>query len=97
VNVSDEPALSPRYTFTNEELQRFFAAKWKIQHCEICLVSDWRVDTEYWLSTLPAADGTTVSASSDTVTQHLRISCNSCGNTKLLLAAVVRHWLDIPP
>jgi hypothetical protein len=96
--VSDEPpalpAPSSRFVFASEELTRFFAAKWKIQRCEICDVADWGMESERSLSCLPTSDGIVISTISETVTLHLRINCNSCGNCKFLLASVVRRWLD---
>jgi len=84
-----------RYVFTPEELQRFYAAKWKIQQCEICGVTSWAVDQENNLSRIATSGG--IATASTTVTLHLRISCTSCGNTKFLLAATIRAWLDENP
>lgn len=86
------------YVFTDDELQRFYAAKWKIRQCEICEVADWRVDMDADpLSCISTSDGVTLSTWGKTLTAHLRIACQSCGNTKFLLAIIIRRWLDANP
>jgi hypothetical protein len=88
----------PRYAFTDEELQRFYIAKWKIRSCEICEIAQWSVDIDNEpVACIATSDGITLSTFGSTLTAHLRISCGSCGNTKFMLAAVIRHWLDANP
>jgi hypothetical protein len=80
--------------FTDEEIARFYRAKWLIARCEICQVSDWAVDPGIPLSAIPAAGRTEDISLAGPMTVHYRIVCASCGNTKLLMASVIRRWLD---
>jgi hypothetical protein len=95
--VSDEPQCTGprgRYHFTDEEIESFLAAKWRMEECEVCRQATiWGYFRPRPLSLIPASDGTTHTIG-QALTSVLRLSCNNCGNTKFLDSEVIKRWLD---
>ena|SRR5437016_6285650 len=99
-NVPDDPqqtARRSRYQFTDEEIDRFLAAKWRMEECEVCHEPTiWGYFRPRPLSLIPASDGSTHAISAALVSA-LRLACNNCGNTKFLDSEFMRRWLDANP
>jgi hypothetical protein len=97
MGVSDEPKSNEsraRYQFTDEAIDRFLAAKWQMEECEVChQTTTWVHLRPRPLSLIPASDGST-HAVGRALTSLLRLFCSNCGNTKFLDAEVIRRWLD---
>src|ERR1700720_1233006 len=91
------PTTQRTFEFSPEQLQKFLTEKWKLNLCEVCLVSQWGYDAENYYSVLPTSDGRKFSTISPKLTVHLRIFCRNCGNTKLLLVPVISRWLEENP
>src|SRR5690242_15301566 len=98
--VSDESSESKppaRYQFTDPEIEQFLAEKWHMEQCEVChQTPSWVYLRPRPLALLPASDGTKHEIGPALV-PVLRLFCSNCGNTKLLMAEVIRKWLDSQP
>jgi hypothetical protein len=91
-------ATSAQYDFSPTELDRFFAATWKLANCEVCHSANrWVVGSPPKCSVIPSSDGVTFSTVSESVTIYLRVHCTNCGNTKFFLASAIRKWLTENP
>jgi hypothetical protein len=93
-NERQPPDPRARYQFTDEEIVKYLAEKWKIEQCEVCHETPtWVYLRPRPLSLIPASDGSS-HAIGPALTAFLRLFCSNCGNTKFLAAEVIRQWLD---
>ena len=90
------PARETKFEFSDTDLNRFWAEKWKIRACEICEVADWNVHPRNFDVT-SVSDGRQFGTISKYVRVYLSVSCRNCGNTKFLYAGVVDAWIKAHP
>jgi hypothetical protein len=105
---ADEPAEEPpkatpqanpySFSFTDDDLKRFWADKWKLTACEVCTSREqWSLGGIEKYSVIPTTEGINNAILSLKITVHLRVHCQSCGNTKFFLAPVIANWLKEHP
>lgn len=103
--MSDNAPTPPRpaFEFSDDELLRYFADKWKNTACEVCALSNtWGYDRPQMFNVIPISDGTKISVLTPTVQVYIRIFCRNCGKYEAIISgantALVGYYkMNTPP